>query len=614
MKEKIVRYGLILGSIVVLIIAFTQAGDAPYHVSSYDYSSGAGTLHKAYYNYQGDYPPLWIFYPDPSTGNPIADYSVLAYDDTNYWVDNDQGNNYEPNIWFNFTIAENPNNIDWIHITITAAENEDPEYGTCYIANFTQGGWSELFTIPAGATPVNSTINLTNSLTDLIDASNSQLVLACAGLNYDDGGKFMIDYVRVQVGNSTPSAPSATLAISLNEPDDDNSYELEFTDLIFNTTIDVTNGVIHNATLYTNFSGTWKFNQSNLSTITDNVKYSFDTALSHATVGSYIWGVHSCSVSGICNWSTNYTLTITDVTSTMAVTLNEPTNATTYYDSIEDIYFNGTCDITDGVIHNVSLWTNLSGTWKFNQTNQSTVSDNVKYTMDKSINNTGLGVYIWGFECCATDGICNMSQNYTIYVNQSVLKWGIEMLNTTTFIVENGTDFVFAANLSCSGTADCGRIDINLDPIKKYEEILSNVYYFNVSQWTNPIEHSYYKYDIVKQEIITIWNDEFGRFVNVTNTTTVKNIYYYYTYEYLPIYNVSVNQYDIVFDSRPFGFCNFNDTCLVCDTVDDGNADGVCQSGESCIRYCLEDTSLIQRNRVDSKALIKKIKDSIQII
>ena len=56
--------------------------------------------------------------------------------------------------------------------------------------------------------------------------------------------------------------------------------------------------------------------------------------------------------------------------------------------------------------------------------------------------------------------------------------------------------------------------------------------------------------------------------------------------------NITTKNKQYLINVSEFGSCTFNTTCAVCDSFLDGNDDGICQSGESCMRYCIEKDKL----------------------
>lgn len=59
-------------------------------------------------------------------------------------------------------------------------------------------------------------------------------------------------------------------------------------------------------------------------------------------------------------------------------------------------------------------------------------------------------------------------------------------------------------------------------------------------------------------------------------------------------YNISVGTGMINLDLKENWVCKYNNKELVCDSVYDGNGDGKCSSGESCIIYSVENLKLIK--------------------
>ena len=70
-------------------------------------------------------------------------------------------------------------------------------------------------------------------------------------------------------------------------------------------------------------------------------------------------------------------------------------------------------------------------------------------------------------------------------------------------------------------------------------------------------------------------------------------------------YSFTVNKSAEEKDFTAFGACKVDGNTLICDSRDDGNADGVCQSGETCVTYELDNGSLTVTEDKDALDFVK---------
>lgn len=170
---------------------------------------------------------------------------------------------------------------------------------------------------------------------------------------------------------------------------------------------------LKNATIYTNFSGTWSQNESNSSAISNNTDESI--AVQFDDNKTFIWNVRVCDNADNCNFATaNFTLTTDTDISTPNVSLVAPSDIS--YNNTDDINF--IFNVTDeSNVINCTLWTNISGTWEFNETNTSVITNNSLNTI--TLNDIDDGSYIWNVNCTDNAGnhAFNNSGNFTVTVD-----------------------------------------------------------------------------------------------------------------------------------------------------------------------------------------------------
>ncbi len=99
--------------------------------------------------------------------------------------------------------------------------------------------------------------------------------------------------------------------------------------------------------------------------------------------------------------------------SNIKILLNLPVNS--YNSSSSNITFNGTAVSYQYPLSNVSVFTNISGSWTANQTNSSPINNTPTVFTITGIPN---GVYRWNYRSCDSNGACNFSSlNNTFLVD-----------------------------------------------------------------------------------------------------------------------------------------------------------------------------------------------------
>ncbi len=176
--------------------------------------------------------------------------------------------------------------------------------------------------------------------------------------------------------------------------------------------------------LWTNSTGTWHANYSNDS-------YTNDTWLNitqnNISDGIYVWSVYCNDTFGNSDRTDNRSFTV-DVLTPPSIILNSPSG----YSNLTSIEFN--CSATDsGGLKNISLWTNSTGIWHENET------ENVSGNSNSSIFNKNLSAdnfYIWNCYVCDLQNNCNFSENQTFVIDDSA---------PTLILNEPEDGYVFAA-------------------------------------------------------------------------------------------------------------------------------------------------------------------------
>lgn len=111
-------------------------------------------------------------------------------------------NQHEPFWRFNFTINETIGDINWINVSMDGFEDASPESATATIWNYTSSAWDvTVGTFPTSDSTIS--LNITSDFTDIINAGNSQLVVAVQGSNFDTGETIAVDFIEVEVDSSS---------------------------------------------------------------------------------------------------------------------------------------------------------------------------------------------------------------------------------------------------------------------------------------------------------------------------------------------------------------------------------------------------------------------------
>lgn len=59
-------------------------------------------------------------------------------------------------------------------------------------------------------------------------------------------------------------------------------------------------------------------------------------------------------------------------------------------------------------------------------------------------------------------------------------------------------------------------------------------------------------------------------------------------------FSITMDNKESTMDFTDFGKCSIDEKefCIICDSRQDGNADGICNGGESCLKNCLKDKKI----------------------
>jgi|GEM_PF-3542028 len=197
--------------------------------------------------------------------------------------------------------------------------------------------------------------------------------------------------------------------VTLNEPA--TGSNVTTSSVVFNYTPSDISG-FGNATLYSNFSGSWSANNSN-ATLVINASKNNITVLGLQD-GLFVWNVYVCNNVGQCAFASSNN-TLRKDTAAPSVSFNSP--ADNLNSSSQSIALNVT--VSDGfTILNVSFFHNANGIWHLNSTNSSV--PNASQVLLSLANFPQNNRTVWGVQACDPIGNCAFtSSNRTFIVDLS---------------------------------------------------------------------------------------------------------------------------------------------------------------------------------------------------
>ncbi|MGV8171261.1 MAG: hypothetical protein ACP5OA_01035 [Candidatus Woesearchaeota archaeon] len=182
--------------------------------------------------------------------------------------------------------------------------------------------------------------------------------------------------------------------VTLLDPSDNYINDTDqFVNLTFNATVTDADGIA-SCSLWTNYSGTWSLNQTQIVGGTSNVT-SFN--LTDLTNKTFIWNIECVDIFShhtfdpvartvILNWSD------TSPNVLLSSPIEDYTNSAQQF---VNLTFNATVSDDKGLV-NCSLWTNYSGTWSLNQTQSIGGTSNVtSFNLTDLTNKT----FVWNIQC-----------------------------------------------------------------------------------------------------------------------------------------------------------------------------------------------------------------------
>ncbi|MBU4246654.1 MAG: CARDB domain-containing protein [Nanoarchaeota archaeon] len=161
--------------------------------------------------------------------------------------------------------------------------------------------------------------------------------------------------------------------------------------------------------------------------------------------GRHLWNISCTDLANNTNTSTAYNIGI-DL-SAPSIILNSPANGEWNTNGKTNFTFKATDAVT--AISNCSLWTNTTGTWAVNMTND-TIVNNTQTAFIFESNVLGNGTYLWNVECY--DAVSNSSfalENYTFIIGNATdfTVTDIRLINSS-----NGNNPIPGSNLTINAT------------------------------------------------------------------------------------------------------------------------------------------------------------------
>ncbi|MFZ5955387.1 MAG: hypothetical protein ACOYT4_03095 [Nanoarchaeota archaeon] len=212
-------------------------------------------------------------------------------------------------------------------------------------------------------------------------SGNFQYNISCAksgfeSLNLSDNFDIFVDY------------PITILNFPLN------NKLLNSSTIMFNFTVYGNN--FRNATLYTNFSGTWKSNNTNQSALVNGS--SSEIVATGISDGNYLWAIYTCNLTS-CRFSELNGSFILDATAPV-ISLISPENNSALSENIVNFYYN----VSDSnTISNCSLILDDANNETHNLIQKNVIQNFTKTLAD--------GTYNWSIVCCDAINCKNSGKN-----------------------------------------------------------------------------------------------------------------------------------------------------------------------------------------------------------
>ena len=387
------------------ILFWSQTFNADYETTNTHILNLTGTIPKLGIFFPFTNPDrFYVYCPNVLTNLQIGNYSTFpAQWDTStctnieYITYNDYFDSANPT-YTNF--QNNGTNSPFNSIVQWSADLTDDSNINYYIFAHNQTGTLTNQTkISVGASNPSITYNLT-----ITKIKNNYI---CGKFWFNDtlGYSNQTNLSCFTVANTIPSIPNLISPVDLssvetgyaileyNSTDPDNATDI-ITFYIYNSTDDITFSLLFNGSSYSNSSYNW-------SGLADD---------------DYYWKVKAGDGTGNSSNSSSYKFTIS--TTSPAINLQYPTN-NLWFNTRNITSFNFSTIDSDGLL-SCNLWHNLSGTWEWNQSNSSTITNDgtTHYAFAGANNTIDEHSYAYNVNCSDILGNAGFSaNNFTFYID-----------------------------------------------------------------------------------------------------------------------------------------------------------------------------------------------------
>ncbi len=250
--------------------------------------------------------------------------------------------------------------------------------------------------------------------------------------------------------------------ITVNAPD--NGYSTPNRTIVFNVTVQ-DNVNLTNVSLYGNW-GSWHLNETNESTGQNNTNFIFTKDLATYGDGTFSWFIRAYDNN--TNYADSGNRTFAIDTTAPYISLELPLNWT--WNSSNTTMFYYVPNETTSAINNTVLWTNTTGTWRVNMTNQSAVTNGTA----NSFTLTGIpdGSYIWGINITDRAGNWRFSEDKSFYVDTIFNSVSVSAPANGTYDNDGTFDVTFLPN-DTNAITNCS-VYINNSYIKSNTSAITN--------------------------------------------------------------------------------------------------------------------------------------------
>ncbi|MGV8141722.1 MAG: hypothetical protein ACP5NW_04760, partial [Candidatus Woesearchaeota archaeon] len=339
-------------------------------------------------------------------------------------------------VLMNVTLLDPPSNYvndmnQFVNLTFNATVTDADGIESCSLWTNYSGTWSLNQTQNVGGTSNVTSFNLT-------DLTNRTFIwnIECADIF---SHHIFEPVARTVILNWSDTTPNVLLSSPIE--DYTNSAQ-QFVNLTFNATVSDDKGLI-NCSLWTNYSGAWSLNQTqNVGGISNVTSFN----LTDLTNTTFVWNIRCFDSASQSTFATlNRTVTLNwnpAIDTPPSVSLLSPSAG--YVNDIEQfVNLTFSAVVTDDLkLVNCSLWTNYSGAWSLNQTQNVGGTSNVTSFNLTDLTNT---TFVWNIHCYDNSSNSRFdSTNRTVILNWIPPLEGNFSIQTYTISLGSGVTSGFA--------------------------------------------------------------------------------------------------------------------------------------------------------------------------